>query len=70
MVKINSALTCTHFCPPASFEVKINDQLVHSKLQTMSFPDFKEVVTVVKEVSDGSAPRQVEKVQPASCVIV
>ena len=50
--------------------MKINEQLVHSKLQTMSFPDFKEVVTVVKEVSDGSAPRQVEKLQPASCVIV
>jgi len=44
--------------------------VVHSKLQTMSFPDFKEVVTVVKEVTDGSAPRQVEKVQPSSCVVV
>ena len=50
--------------------MKVNDQLVHSKLQTMSFPDFKEVVTVVKEVADGAAPRQVEKCQPASCAIV
>ena len=61
---------CLSLSPAASFEVKVNDQLVHSKLQTMSFPDFNEVVTVVKEVSDGAAPRQVEKMQPASCVIV
>jgi len=53
-----------------SFEVTVNEQLVHSKLQTMSFPEFKDVVSVVKEVSDGAEPRKVEKLQPASCTIV
>lgn len=36
-----------------SFEVKINDELVYSKLSKGSFPDFEEVVLRVLEVSEG-----------------
>jgi hypothetical protein len=31
-----------------SFEVKVNGKLVHSKLSTMAFPDFPEVVSIVQ----------------------
>ena len=31
-----------------SFEVKVNGKLVHSKLSTMAFPDFHEVVSIVQ----------------------
>ena len=37
-----------------SFEVKINDQLVHSKLQTMRFPDFKTIIDLVIKASQQS----------------
>ena len=31
-----------------SFEVKVNGKVVHSKLSTMAFPDFPEVVSIVQ----------------------
>jgi selenoprotein W-related protein len=31
-----------------SFEVKVNGALIHSKLTTMAFPDFTEVVAIVQ----------------------
>ena len=31
-----------------SFEVKVNGTMVHSKLTTMAFPDFPEVVSIVQ----------------------
>ncbi|PWS21584.1 hypothetical protein DKP78_22815, partial [Enterococcus faecium] len=36
-----------------SFEVKVNDQLVYSKLRTHGFPDTKEIVKAVQKVSSG-----------------
>ena len=57
------------FCT-ASFEVKINSQVVHSKLATNSFPDFDEVVQIVQDVGEGGAPRQVTKTKSAGCSIM
>jgi selenoprotein W-related protein len=58
-----------NFCT-ASFEVKINNQIVHSKLETNSFPDFNEVVQIVQDVDEGGAPRQVTKTKSAGCSIM
>ncbi|XP_063982804.1 migration and invasion enhancer 1 [Diachasmimorpha longicaudata] len=52
-----------------SFEVKINDTLVYSKLQTMAFPAYNEVLDVVKEVCEGQPVRPVIKQQPIDCSI-
>ncbi|XP_011301337.1 migration and invasion enhancer 1 [Fopius arisanus] len=52
-----------------SFEVKINDSLVYSKLQTMAFPIYNEVLNVVKEVSEGQPVRQITQQQPIDCSI-
>lgn len=53
-----------------SFEIKINDELIYSKLQTMAFPEYNEVVDVVKEVTQGQAPRKITKQQPIDCIIM
>ena len=53
----------------ASFEVQINDELVHSKLQTLAFPDFTEVTEVVESVSKGGPISKIKKQQPVNCVI-
>lgn len=54
----------------SSFEVVINDVEVHSKLKTMAFPDFDEVVRIAQEVSKGSEPQKVEKMQSSTCAIL
>ena len=55
----------------ASFEVTVNKQQVYSKLRTMAFPDFDEVVEVVDEVKSGSTPREVTKYQEGGwCTIL
>jgi len=52
-----------------SFEVKVNDQEIFSKLKTYAFPDFKDVVNIVKDVSEGGKPSTVEKTE-SCCVIL
>ncbi|XP_041970496.1 migration and invasion enhancer 1 [Aricia agestis] len=52
-----------------SFEVKVNDKLVYSKLQTMALPDYEEVADVVNDVTQGAEPRQIKGQQPINCVI-
>ena len=44
-----------------AFEIKVNDTVIHSKLKTMAFPDFKEVIEICQEVSKGGAATQVTK---------
>lgn len=56
-------------CISASFEVRVNDELVHSKLQTMAFPDFNEVTELVKDVSRGKSINKIQKHQSIDCVI-
>jgi len=46
------------------FEVTVNDTVIHSKLKTMRFPDFDEVVEIVKKTFEsGEAPELVTKHQ-------
>ena len=53
----------------SSFEVKVNDKTIHSKLKTMAFPDFEEVVGLVKGAEEGVEPGLVTKTQ-SSCTIL
>jgi len=47
----------------------INDTLVHSKLQTLAFPDYSDVVEVIKEADQGQPVRTKVKQQPITCAI-
>ncbi len=54
-----------------SFEVKVNDTIIHSKLSTKAFPDFDEVVTIVQETATkGTEPSKVTKTQSSFCNIL
>jgi len=54
-----------------SFEVKVNDSEIHSKLKTNAFPDFDEVVQIIQETTKGSPPTPVQKIEKAGpCVIL
>jgi len=53
-----------------SFEVAINDQEIHSKLSTNSFPDFDEVTEIVESVEQGSSPRKVIKTNSGGCIVM
>ncbi|KAG7174602.1 Migration and invasion enhancer 1-like [Homarus americanus] len=50
-----------------SFEVSIDDTVVHSKLQTMAFPDFDEVVDITSDVEIGNPVRQISKTHSDGC---
>jgi len=48
----------------------VNGKLVFSKLEKGAFPDFKEVVQVVRECSQGKEPHEVKETEPNSCVLM
>jgi selenoprotein W-related protein len=52
----------------SSFEVKINDEIIFSKLDNGSFPDFDEIVSQVENVKSGKKIEKVTKTQ-SGCVI-
>ena len=52
-----------------AFEVKVQDQLIHSKLQTGGFPDRSEVVEIIQDVVAGSEPRKVVR-SARTCLIL
>jgi len=54
----------------SSFEVKLNGQEIHSKLETKGFPDFKEVVQICNDTNKGSSPTSVQKVHSTTCNIL
>lgn len=55
----------------ASFEVKVNDTLIHSKLSTMAFPDFEDVSKIAAEVAAGHDVRTKCKQQPiTNCIVM
>ncbi|EFX86795.1 hypothetical protein DAPPUDRAFT_307826 [Daphnia pulex] len=68
--KVPSAEIEGHIGRRTSFEVTVDDQLIHSKLSTNSFPDFEEVASIVQSVAEGSKPQQVTKTQSAGCNIL
>jgi hypothetical protein len=49
--------------------VTVNDTVIHSKLKTMKFPDFEEVVDIVKKTVGGETPGLVTKHQ-SMCTIL
>ena len=54
-----------------SFEVKVNDAVIHSKLSTMAFPDFEEVCNIVHDTATkGVEPTQVTKTESSWCAIL
>jgi len=57
-------------CRPGSFEVKVNDVQVFSKLENGSFPDFQETVCCVEAATNGEKIEPVTKVQPSMCTIL
>ncbi|KAJ8921971.1 hypothetical protein NQ315_008608 [Exocentrus adspersus] len=54
----------------ASFEVSVNDTLVHSKLATLAYPDYDDLSNIIEEVQEGKPIRAPCKQQPiTSCII-
>ncbi|WP_395239496.1 Rdx family protein, partial [Salmonella sp. s54412] len=53
----------------SSFEVWVHEILIFSKLASKGFPQFDEIVNIVKEVSEGGEPREATKKQPGGCVV-
>lgn len=52
-----------------SFEVQINDTLVHSKLASLAFPDQIEVVQNVKNALEGREVKKVKELPITDCII-
>ena len=52
MIVTATAVTITVLCT----------QEIHSKLKTMAFPDFEEVVRIVQETSKGAEPTPVRSI--------
>ncbi|XP_031627511.1 migration and invasion enhancer 1-like [Contarinia nasturtii] len=52
-----------------SFEVKINSELVHSKLAGLAFPDYGDVVKNVKLAAEGKPVTKVKEQPITDCVI-
>ena len=69
--KVPEALISGTVGRTTSFEVKVNDTVIHSKLSTKAFPDFGEVVTIVQETATkGTEPSKVTKTQSSYCNIL
>jgi len=52
-----------------SFEVNINETLVHSKLSTLAFPDYQEVVNSVQDAKEGKEIKKVKEQPITDCII-
>lgn len=52
-----------------SFEVHINDTLIHSKLASMAFPKYEDVAENVKMVSEGHTPKKCQEQPITDCVL-
>lgn len=57
------------FSPVGSFEVQINDTLVHSKLKTVSFPDYGDIARNVELAANGQQPEKAKEQPITDCVI-
>lgn len=54
----------------SSFEVTVNGKLIFSKLEQGSFPSFKEVISVVRECSQGKDAREVKEKEESECILL
>uniref|UniRef100_A0A182Y7I8 Migration and invasion enhancer 1 n=2 Tax=Anopheles stephensi TaxID=30069 RepID=A0A182Y7I8_ANOST len=52
-----------------SFEVQINDTLVHSKLGSLAFPQYEDVVQNVRNARDGLPVNRVAEQPITDCVV-
>ncbi|XP_058127559.1 migration and invasion enhancer 1 [Anopheles ziemanni] len=52
-----------------SFEVQINDTLVHSKLSSLAFPDYEQVVKNVQNAKEGRPVHTVAQQPITDCVV-
>ena len=69
--KVPEALISGTVGRTTSFEVKVNDTVIHSKLSTKAFPDFDEVVAIIQETATkGTEPSKVTKTQSGFCNIL
>ncbi|KAK4314020.1 hypothetical protein Pmani_014683 [Petrolisthes manimaculis] len=53
----------------SSFEVTVNETVIHSKLERGGFPEFTEVVEIVAAAEAGGSIKKVDKVQ-SSCTVL
>ncbi|KAH8387136.1 hypothetical protein KR093_005052, partial [Drosophila rubida] len=53
-----------------AFEVKIDEQLVHSKLSCLAFPQHESVLTQVERARRGEALEQVQEAPIKDCCIM
>ncbi|EEZ98745.1 migration and invasion enhancer 1 [Tribolium castaneum] len=53
----------------ATFEVKVNGTLVHSKLTTLAYPDYDDLSAIIDEVAQGKEPRSCKQQPITSCII-
>uniref|UniRef100_A0A4Y0BLV0 Migration and invasion enhancer 1 n=1 Tax=Anopheles funestus TaxID=62324 RepID=A0A4Y0BLV0_ANOFN len=52
-----------------SFEVQINDTLIHSKLSSLAFPHYEDVVQNVRNARDGLPVNKVAEQPITDCVV-
>lgn len=52
-----------------SFEVTVNGSVVHSKLQTLAYPDHDDLCHIIKDAQNGKGVRHPCKQQPITCTI-
>nr|CAD7594180.1 unnamed protein product [Timema genevievae] len=62
--ELNRGTRYTGHCLQGSFEVQVNGQLIHSKLSTMAFPDFTNVIDIVGDAAQGKEVKSVSVQQP------
>lgn len=60
---------CIQSASRGAFEVKINDTLVHSKLQTVALPVFEDVAENVKNCFNGKEMKPVTQQKITDCCI-
>lgn len=53
-----------------SFEVKVNDQLVHSKLSCLAFPQHESVLTQVERAKRGEALQTAQSAPITDCILM
>lgn len=70
MAKVPQAEVTGFVGRSTSFEVSIDSNEVHSKLKTMSFPDFDEVAEITSDVAEGKPTRQVSKTESSGCQVM
>jgi selenoprotein W-related protein len=65
----DAKVSCIKSKSRGSFEVKINDVLVHSKMQTIAFPVYEDVAENVRNCQQGKAMKIVAQQKITDCCI-